>query len=73
MLIVPTQPKPSCGGETGPVCRDVPSLQGETGPMNITTAMTSVPKPAPDLIEAFRGLPTSVISDNLARLLRWPA
>ena len=36
--------------------------------MTITTAMTSVPKPAPDLIEAFRGLPTSVISDNLARL-----
>ena len=36
--------------------------------MSITTAMTSVPKPAPDLIEAFRGAPTSVISDNLARL-----
>lgn len=36
--------------------------------MSITIAMTSVPKPAPDLIEAFRGAPTSVISDNLARL-----
>ena len=36
--------------------------------MSITTAMTSVPKPAPDLMEAFRGAPTSVISDNLARL-----
>ena len=36
--------------------------------MSITTAMTSVPKPAPDLIEAFRDAPTSVISDNLARL-----
>src|SRR4051812_29224814 len=36
--------------------------------MSITTAMTSVPKPASDLIEAFRGAPTSVISDNLARL-----
>ena len=42
--------------------------QGETACMSITTAMTSVPKPAPDLIEAFRGAPTSVISDNLARL-----
>src|SRR6476620_8249372 len=36
--------------------------------MTITTAMTSVPKPAPDLIEGFRDAPTSVISDNLARL-----
>ena len=27
-----------------------------------------MPKPASDLIEAFRGAPTSVISDNLARL-----
>ena len=36
--------------------------------MSITTAMASVPKPAPELIEAFRGAPTSVISDNLARL-----
>ena len=42
--------------------------QGETVFMSITTAMTSVPKPAPDLIEAFRDAPTSVISDNLARL-----
>ena len=36
--------------------------------MNITTVMTSVPKPAPDLIEAFRDAPTCIISDNLARL-----
>ena len=36
--------------------------------MSITTAMTSVPKPATELIEAFRQAPTSVISDNLARL-----
>ena len=36
--------------------------------MSVTTAMTSVPKPAPDLIEAFRNAPTSIISDNLARL-----
>jgi hypothetical protein len=36
--------------------------------MTITTAMMSVPKPAPDLIEAFRNAPTSIISDNLARL-----
>ena len=36
--------------------------------MSITTALTSVPKPAPDLIEAFRNAPTSIISDNLARL-----
>ena len=42
--------------------------EGETVYMSITTAMTSVPKPAPDLIEAFRDAPTSVISDNLARL-----
>jgi regulator of RNase E activity RraA len=42
--------------------------QGETACMSITIAMTSVPKPAPELIEAFRGAPTSVISDNLARL-----
>jgi RraA family protein len=45
-----------------------PEPQEEIGFMSITTAMTSVPKPAPDLIEAFRGAPTSVISDNLARL-----
>jgi regulator of RNase E activity RraA len=45
-----------------------PLPQGETVLMSITTAMTSVPKPAPDLIEAFRDAPTSVISDNLARL-----
>ncbi len=30
--------------------------------------MTSVPKPAPALIEAFKGVPTSIISDNLSRL-----
>jgi RraA family protein len=36
--------------------------------MNITTAMTSVPKPAPALIAAFREAPTPIISDNLARL-----
>ena len=36
--------------------------------MSITTAMTSVPKPAPELIEAFRAASTSIISDNLARL-----
>ena len=36
--------------------------------MTITTAMKSVPKPAPDLIDAFREAPTSIISDNLERL-----
>ncbi len=36
--------------------------------MSITTAMTGVPKAAPALIEAFRNAPTSIISDNLARL-----
>src|SRR5262245_5298126 len=36
--------------------------------MNITTVMTSVPKPPQDLIEAFRDAPTCIISDNLARL-----
>ena len=36
--------------------------------MSITTTMTSVPKPAPSLIEAFKSAPTSVISDNLSRL-----
>jgi RraA family protein len=35
---------------------------------NITTVMTSVPKPAPTLLEAFREAPTSIISDNLQRL-----
>ncbi len=35
---------------------------------NITIAMDSVPKPAPALIAAFREAPTSIISDNLARL-----
>ena len=36
--------------------------------MNVTTAMPAVPRPAPELIEAFRGASTSIISDNLARL-----
>lgn len=36
--------------------------------MTITTAMTSVPKPAPAILEAFRGVQTSIISDNLNRL-----
>ena len=36
--------------------------------MSVTIAMESVPKPAPDLIEAFRSASTSIISDNLARL-----
>jgi regulator of RNase E activity RraA len=36
--------------------------------MNITTAMTSVPKPVTALIAAFREAPTPIISDNLARL-----
>jgi len=35
---------------------------------NIITAMTSVPKPAPDVIAAFREAPTPIISDNLQRL-----
>ena len=58
-----------------PALRQRAEWQKKSGPnargnclMSITTAMTSVPKPAPDLIEAFRGAPTSVISDNLARL-----
>ena len=36
--------------------------------MTVTTAMTTVPKPAAGLIEAFRDAPTSIISDNLERL-----
>lgn len=36
--------------------------------MNVTTAMTSVPKVPPALIEGFRNAPTSIISDNLSRL-----
>jgi RraA family protein len=36
--------------------------------MTITTAMTKVPKPAPELLEAFRVAPTPIISDNLDRL-----
>src|SRR5947208_16914632 len=36
--------------------------------MTITIAANSVPKPLAEIIEGFRGAPTSVISDNLARL-----
>ena len=36
--------------------------------MTVTTAMTTVPKAAPAIIEAFRTAPTSIISDNLSRL-----
>lgn len=36
--------------------------------MTITIAANSVPKPLAEIIEGFRGTPTSVISDNLARL-----
>lgn len=36
--------------------------------MTITIAANSVPKPPAEIIEGFRGAPTSVISDNLARL-----
>src|SRR5262245_62645355 len=36
--------------------------------MTITIAATAVPKPDAGLIEAFRNAPTSIISDNLARL-----
>jgi RraA family protein len=36
--------------------------------MTINIAMTAVPKPAAELVEAFRQAPTSIISDNLARL-----
>jgi RraA family protein len=36
--------------------------------MTITIAANSVPKPPAGIIEGFRGAPTSVISDNLARL-----
>lgn len=36
--------------------------------MTVTTAMASVPKPPAAIIEAFRHAPTSIISDNLARL-----
>ncbi len=35
---------------------------------NITIAMECVPKPAPEIIAAFKGAPTSIISDNLQRL-----
>jgi len=36
--------------------------------MTVTIAANSVPKPPAAIIEGFRGAPTSVISDNLARL-----
>lgn len=36
--------------------------------MTITIAANSVPKPLAEIIEGFRNAPTSVISDNLARL-----
>ena len=36
--------------------------------MTVTIATSSVPKPAAHLIEGFRAAPTSIISDNLARL-----
>ncbi|MGY4300003.1 regulator of RNase E activity RraA [Bradyrhizobium sp. i1.4.4] len=36
--------------------------------MTITIAANSVPRPPAEIIEGFRGAPTSVISDNLARL-----
>ena len=44
------------------------SKHGNICMSNITTVMTSVPKPAPTLLEAFREAPTSIISDNLERL-----
>jgi RraA family protein len=36
--------------------------------MSVTTVMTSVPKPTSAMIDGFRNAPTSIISDNLARL-----
>src|SRR6201991_1660845 len=36
--------------------------------MTVTIAANSVPKPPAAIIEGFRGAPTSIISDNLARL-----
>jgi regulator of RNase E activity RraA len=36
--------------------------------MTITIAASSVPKPPANIVEGFRNAPTSVISDNLARL-----
>ena len=36
--------------------------------MRVTIAATGVAKPPPELIEAFKNAPTSIISDNLARL-----
>ncbi|HZD88825.1 MAG TPA: RraA family protein [Pseudolabrys sp.] len=35
---------------------------------NITVAMERVPKPAPEIIAAFKAAPTPIISDNLERL-----
>src|SRR5947207_2252120 len=62
------EPPVQCAASLGAGGRRQNNRKGETVFMSITTAMTSVPKPAPDLIEAFRDAPTSVISDNLARL-----
>lgn len=45
-----------------------PGLKGGSISMTITIAMTEVAKPPAALIEGFRNAPTSVISDNLARL-----
>lgn len=36
--------------------------------MTVTIAANSVPKPPADIVEGFRNAPTSIISDNLARL-----
>ena len=36
--------------------------------MSVHVAMKSVPRPSADIVEAFRNAPTSIISDNLARL-----
>ncbi|RTL71498.1 MAG: RraA family protein [Hyphomicrobiales bacterium] len=36
--------------------------------MSVTVAMNSVPKPPADILAGFREAPTSIISDNLARL-----
>src|SRR5262245_2460673 len=52
-------------------CHPDPKQQicrSEGGSMTITIAATEVAKPKATLIEAFRNAPTSVISDNLARL-----
>jgi regulator of RNase E activity RraA len=50
------------------LCNDqsLDRLQGTC--MTITIASTGVPKPEKALLEGFRNAPTSIISDNLARL-----